>query len=379
MGIKVLHMLGGFGGGGIGMLLLNLQKKLPEHITFDYLASYPGIRDEEARHLGATIHFIPPEKWFPTHWAAFVGELVRKHRYDVVHIHRFPFGGNVLKAAKEAGARGLIAHSHALALRENIHWKSLCYSPYHYTINRYLLSRYATNIIGCSSDALRFLMGPLKNNPRCHVILNGVPIEYFAKKIGSNPKSELCERYEIPADAPVIGHLARLSPVKNQEFLLQIFELLVKRKQIDKAVLFIGGEGELRNELERKRNELLLQKQALLPGYCANAPELLINLFDCFVLPSKSEGLAVSIIEAVAAGLYVVCSDKIPKDVTETFPDRITVMSLSASLEHWAEAIEEAVHRRIPPEQGLELVRNSPMNFDYFAEQIIKIYDECQG
>jgi glycosyltransferase involved in cell wall biosynthesis len=112
-----------------------------------------------------------------------------------------------------------------------------------------------------------------------------------------------------------------------------------------------------------------------MPGLCTNAPELLGNLFDCFVLPSKAEGLPVSVIEAVAAGLYVVCSDTVTKDITGAFPDRITALPLSAPQELWAEAIEKAIEQRIPPEQGLELVRHSPMNFEHFADEIVKIYE----
>ena len=87
------------------------------------------------------------------------------------------------------------------------------------------------------------------------------------------------------------------------------------------------------------------------------------------------EGLPITIIEAVAAGLYVVCSDVITKDVTRAFPDRITALPLSAPLERWADAIEYAIQHRISPEQGLDLIRNSPMTFDNFANEIIKIYE----
>jgi glycosyltransferase involved in cell wall biosynthesis len=214
-------------------------------------------------------------------------------------------------------------------------------------------------------------MGPLTKNPKCRVILNGIPIETFAKKIGSTPKAELARRYGIPADAPVIGNFGRLDPVKNHVFLLQIFNRFASTL----AALFIGGEGPLRSTLEQKRDQLALRDRIFMPGQCTNAPELLGNLFDCFVLPSQAEGLPISMIEAVAAGLYVVCSDTITKDIAKVFPDRITALPLSAPPERWAEAVEQAIGQRIPPEQGLELVRHAPMNFDHFANEVIKIYE----
>ena len=383
--IKVLQILVCLGGGGVEMLLLNLQKKLPKHITFDYLVDYPDSRDKDAQALGSTVHVMPAEMRRPTHRSSLVGQLVREHRYDVVHFHRFAFGGNVLQAAKRAGAKVRIAHSHHTLLQESSFLKKLLYHPYHWTVNRWKLVQNATHIVGCSSDALRFLMGPLANRSKCRVILNGIPVDAFADKIGSTSKQELCQRFGMPADAPVVGNFGRLDPVKNHEFLLRIFDHLAGTPAnqhysagtpaaTSTSVLFIGGEGRLRSQLEQMRNQFFCRDRVFLPGLCTNAPELLGNMFDCFVLPSKAEGLPVSVIEAVAAGLYVVCSDTITQDITGAFPDRITVLPLSASPERWAEAVNYAIQQRISPDQGLELVRQSPMNFEHFAGEMIKIY-----
>ena len=376
--IKVLQVLVCLGGGGVETLLLNLQAKLPEQISFDYLVAHPDFRDKEARGYGSTVHVIPPEMQSPTRWATLVGQLVSEHRYDVVHFHRFAFAGTVLKAAKQAGARGRIAHSHRTNLQDESVGMRLCYLPYHWTMNRWLLMQHATHLVGCSSDALRFVTGPFTKNPKCRVVLNGILMDEFADKIGSTPKEGLCRRYGIPAEAPIIGNLNRLTSIKNHEFLLRVFETLVKRHQASPAVVFIGGEGPMRSKLEQDRDLFSLQDRVYMPGHCTNAPELLGRLFDCLVTPSKMEGLPITIIEAVAAGLYVVCSDAITQDVTRAFPDRITALPLSAPLERWADAIEHAIQQRIPPEQGLELVRNSPMNFNSFAEEMIKVYETVQ-
>jgi len=54
------------------------------------------------------------------------------------------------------------------------------------------------------------------------------------------------------------------------------------------------------------------------------------------------------------------------------------MLPLSAPLSRWAEAIVHAVRQRIPPAQGLELVRNSPMTFKYFTEEMIKVYEAAE-
>ncbi|MCL2742940.1 MAG: glycosyltransferase [Planctomycetaceae bacterium] len=377
--IKVLHVLVCLGGGGVETLLLNLQERLPEHITFDYLVAHPAFRDKEARAFGSTVHLTPPEMRSPTRWAAHVGQLVSEHHYAAVHFHRFAFGGSVLKAAKRAGARLLIAHRHSMHSVESF-LKNMLYYPYHWTINRWLLLRHATHIVGCSSDVLRLYMGPFAKHPKCRTVLNGIIVDTFADRAAAAPaKAELCKSYGIPPDTHIVGTFGRMDANKNHTFLLNVFDLLAKRNRNNlagtPAILFIGGEGLLRSQLEQERERLSLSDRVFFPGQCANVPESLSNLFDCFVLPSKTEGLPVSIIEAVAAGLHVVCSDVITKDLTDTFQDRITALPLSAPLERWADAIESAVQRRISPEQGLALIRNSPMTFDNFANEIIKIYE----
>jgi glycosyltransferase involved in cell wall biosynthesis len=375
--VKVLHVLVCLGGGGVETLLLNLQKLLSKHITCDYLVAHSDFRDKEAQELGSTVHLAPADMQHPTRWGTLVGRLVKEHRYDIVHFHRFAFSGNVMKAAKQAGAKGRIAHSHGSHMKSNesVFLKRLLYSPYHWTINRWQISQYATHIIGCSSDALRHLMGSYEKNPKCRVVLNGIPIEDFAKRIDTTTKAELCQRYGIPVDALVIGNLGRLEPVKNHEFLLRVFDVLKQRNQTEDSGLFIGGGGSLQLKLEQQRDMYSLQDSVTLPGHCTNVPELLGNLFDCFVTPSRMEGFGLNVVEAVAAGLYVVCSDNIPKDVTDAFPDRITTLPLSAPLECWAKAVEEAVQNRISPQQGLELVRNSPMTFQHFTEEMVGIYE----
>ena len=381
--IKVLQVMIYMEGGGNEALVVNLQKRLPPHITFDYVLAHPATRRSIVQELGATVHVMPPEMRSPLRWATYVEQLVREHRYDVVHFHRFAFSGNVMKAAKQAGAAGRIAHSHRTNSQDVALPMRWFYNTYHWTINRWLLAQHATNIVGCSGEALRFVMGSFDKTPKCRVVINGIQIDDFANNVGSTPKENISERYGIPAGATVIGNLARLEPVKNHEFLLRVFDTLVKRNKknlagtpaLNKVVMFIGGEGSLRAKLEHDRKQLSLQNRVFMPGYCTNVPELLGNFFDCFVTPTKMEGLPVSLIEAVAGGLHVVCSDVITKDITGAFPDRFTTLPLSAPLEHWAEAIEDAVQRRIPPEQGLELVRRSPMTFDHFAEEMIKIYE----
>ena len=113
------------------------------------------------------------------------------------------------------------------------------------------------------------MIGPFEKSPQCRVILNGIIMDMFAEKMkmGSILKTELCQHYGIPANAPVIGNFARLTSVKNHEFLLRVFDLLVKRSAANKSVVSIGGEGPMRSKLEQDRELYMLEKRIFMPGH----------------------------------------------------------------------------------------------------------------
>ena len=73
-------------------------------------------------------------------------------------------------------------------------------------------------------------------------------------------------------------------------------------------IYLICGRGVLKEYLERKIQELRLENKAKLLGYRRDVIEIL-KTADLFIFPSKREGLPVSVIEAMAAGLPVIASN----------------------------------------------------------------------
>jgi sugar transferase (PEP-CTERM/EpsH1 system associated) len=128
------------------------------------------------------------------------------------------------------------------------------------------------------------------------VIYNGVDTSRFARGPGAHGD----ERDEV-----VIGSVGRLAAVKNYQLLLHAVALL---PQDLRWRLVLIGDGPERDTLERIARELGVDARVSLLGYRDNVPELLREL-DVFVLPSISEGMSNTLLEAMAAGVAAIASD----------------------------------------------------------------------
>jgi len=127
------------------------------------------------------------------------------------------------------------------------------------------------------------------------MIDNGVPLEPFLR-IPSRP----CN-----GDF-VFGAVGRLVPMKDHLSLLEAFSI-VSRQHPD-CRLEILGDGPLRPALEAKIAALRLSEHVRLQGYSEDVPGFLTRV-HAFVLSSITEGLPLTVLEAMASGLPIVGTD----------------------------------------------------------------------
>jgi glycosyltransferase involved in cell wall biosynthesis len=109
----------------------------------------------------------------------------------------------------------------------------------------------------------------------------------------------------IPAEAPVVGSVTRLSKQKAPLVLLQALKMVAER--VPKGYFVIVGNGPLRQEVEARISQFGLTERLILTGIRRDIPDL-IAIFDVFALSSLWEGLPRVIPQAMAHGLPVVVS-----------------------------------------------------------------------
>ena len=175
----------------------------------------------------------------------------------------------------------------------------------------------------------------------------------------------------------MIGHVGRFMNPKNHTFIIDIFNQF--HKDHPNSYLMLVGEGELKTSIQDKVRTLGLEDYVIFTGLRSDVNELL-QAMDVFLFPSLYEGLPVSIIEAQAAGLPCLISDKVPIECKKT--DLVYQLSLEDSVNIWADKIHELSHiiRKDTYEEikqsGFDIVENAKWLENFYIELYKKALGE---
>lgn len=311
----------------------------PARVRMDFLVlgAGRGDYDAEIQRLGSRVIpcLLPPRSiGFPWRLRRVLAE---EGPYDVVHSHVLHFSGLVLALAARAGVPVRIAHAHmdSTALDRRAGAARRMYLA----IMKAAVRRNATHGFAVSDGAARALFGgSWREDARFRVVRCGLDFSaYRAPAEIASIRAEL----GVPRDAVVLGHVGRFDEWKNQAFLLPV--LAAARRREPKARLVLVGEGPLRGQVAGEARRLGLEAAVVFTGLRPDVPRLL-RAFDVFVFPSVYEGLPLAGLEAQAAGLPLVMSDHLTRELT-VLPELFTWVPLSAPPDAWAEAALASARR----------------------------------
>lgn len=237
---------------------------------------------------------------------AFISEFkhfLNKNNFTTIHIN----SSNALTAAyaarKSKTKPRTIFTVHGLSLLDKNYKKANWFKSFYLFYFKFFL-KFVDKLIFISQENQKQVEN-LKLAQKNHIIKNGIE----PKDIGllghheaqaqlssvANPKLHLNW-----IDSFSIGSVGRLSYQKNYDFLINIFPKILHI--IPNAKLIIIGEGEDRVKLTEMIKTNKLEKSVFLTGNITNAAKYL-PAFDLFMLPSRYEGLSITLIEALFAGL----------------------------------------------------------------------------
>lgn len=325
--IRVLHILQRMEAGGTQALLMNIYRKIDRtKVQFDFLVVYKEKQfyDDEIEKMGGHVYKLSfrEDLNLPKFQKDLAGFFAQHHEYKIVHCHAYTIGYFCLKAAKKAGIPVRIAHSHSNAAVHDVKLPLKL-------IMQKLFTIYSTDLFACSEEAGKFAF----KGKKFGIVQNAIDSQKFIADANIREKIRKALRVESKF---VVGHVGRMQPEKNHDFLIDVFAEIKKKKS--DAELILVGTGPLAEKVKSKVAEKGLSDCV---HFLRNRKDMnrIYQAMDVFVFPSLFEGLGIVAIEAQAAGVPIVCSEGLPPetDITPIYRKLL----LSDGKEKWANAALE--------------------------------------
>jgi len=159
-------------------------------------------------------------------------------------------------------------------------------------------------IVAVSHDARKMILNGSKiSHNKVVTILNGIDEEKYSARVNIIDKKR---SIGLSTEDLVIGIVARLAPEKDHNTLLDAFRLVLNNTHLN-IKLVIVGDGSLKEQMIKKSQLLSIDKNVIFLGERHDVPELLAT-FNLFVLSSTTEGISLTLLEAMAAGLPVIAT-----------------------------------------------------------------------
>lgn len=365
--IIVAQIMGKWVGGGVESVIMNYYRHLDHSkVQFDFICDEDSTRIpyDEIKKLGGRVFLVPKYQNLPKYLKA-LEKLFKENQYRIVHSNINTLSVFPLYAAKKSGVPIRISHSHSTSNPKE--WKRNLIK----NILRPFSKRYATDYFACSELAGRYLFGNKAfDQGEVKIIYNAIDIEKF--KFDEVARKKLRKELGIKDNTIVIGHVGRFVQQKNHTFLVDVFKEYHK-KNPDSKLLLVGS-GPLEDEIKKIVERLGLKDSVLFLGQ-RNDINKLYSAMDIFCLPSLYEGLPVVGIEAQAAGLPCVFSDKISDDIKIT--DSIKFIKLTDKLKEWSDEVTKIVNSKRPSTKSGKYTKDyniekavTSLEVEYFSKDI---------
>lgn len=372
--IRVLVISGDMDVGGIQNQLMHLLRNVDkQYFQIDFTSTKPdAFYRKEIETLGGRFLQIPEMRLYnPLPYCKVIYRIMKSGEYDIVHSHELFHSGIVLTISKVAGIPSRIVHAHNWEDRDDpTSSRSLVRTLYN-NIMRLAICKFSTSQVACSTWAAKFLYGEkVAVSNTCHLIYNSVDTSKFIDRYDQVESGEFCNEGWIN-----VLHVGRVTPVKNQIFLIQIAEELKRRNR--KIRILCAGDGD-KNYIE----ELLdLIKQKELKNYIQfigvrRDIDVLMRKASAFILPSKFEGMPLVLIEAQATGLPCLSADTFSPEVDFDL-GLIRWMKQEQGAKAWTDELELAVFKQRALKSDVEqAIKKKCFDSKMFAQKIMELY--CQ-
>ena len=381
---KVLHIIHGFGPGGVETWLLSAVKYLyhsPQlNLQFDFLLTggEPGIYDDEVKQHGSEIFYARYSNRSIFRFRKAFREIMERNKYVAVHDHQDFISGWHFLLAGSCLPHIRISHLH---------------NPYNFVHNyvvnpirrfsfeagRRLMAHYTTKITGTSNavmDEYGYDKGVFKEK-RVYPAYCGFDTNKFIFNEGA--KQKICNEFNWESSVRIALFAGRIglhsydtaANQKNPQFAFEVAKELVTNYP-GWRFLFVGYKGNTGDQME---NELLGKNMQHLIGFTGIRRDIaaIMSACDVFVFPSLWEGLGMVAVEAQCSGLNVIMSNTVPGEAI-ICDELVMIKSIHEGASAWANAIA-AIEVKRDRKKYADMIRHSHFSIENSVSCLIHLYE----
>ncbi len=368
--------------GGAQSHVRDLCQALQARVQFTIVIGGPveeSVLGRELTALGITVCPMPemleslnPLKLWPA--VQQLTELIRTHKPDLVHGHS-AIGGLVARVAAHRANIPAVYTVHGFGFKPEVPLVRRTASA----LAERMMARWTTQMICVSKYERDLAYGLAIDHERVHVIPNGIARLPKPEVEGTDGSSELSDETKQPsqqaASTPRLIMVSRMKSPKRHDLLLQALAKVRNTLGFELPVT-LAGDGPLSAELRAEAKTLNL-KNITWAGDVSNVSDLLAQ-HEVFVLLSDHEGMPITVLEAMRAGLCVLASN-LPGIREQIIPYQdgvLTTNTPDAVAEKLLQLVRDP-HLRKRLGRAAQQTFESAFAAEPMADRVLQVYRQC--
>ena len=367
MSVRILQICASLKkGGGVQTVLKNYYSYMNQkEYIFDFIVmgTEVGELEEWFENRGSRIYHITPRSLSFKKNTKELKQIIKDGNYDVVHCHQDYKSLIAIIISKIYGVKTRIVHCHQAFPKESVKGHMIR------ILSILMIKCFANVFIACGEYAAKWLYGErMLENGKVIILKNAIDLKNFA--FSKEKRNQI--RLELGLEKKlVLGNVARITEVKNHKLLVDVFARF--HRQNDQSVLLLVGDGELMDETKEYCIALGVSESVIFLGARSDVYELL-SAMDVFVLTSRSEGLALVIIEAQANKLPVICSPFVSREAGLQKNVLFLLEKDYENTEAWCSVIQKAFD--IGRMENAEVLTQAGYDIQQEVKKLEKIYEK---
>ena len=292
---RVLQVVLSLTPGGTEALVVEICRRLaPEFGVAVCCLDNEGEWAVDLQARGVEVNALRRRPGFRPQVGRAIAQFAKERQIDVLHCHQYsPFVYGCVAAALNRRLK-IVYTEHGRLSDARPSWKRRLVNPW--------LSRFDGSIVAVSHELREYMIEARFPPERVEVVHNGVAPA--AVPTGAD-RRRARQQLRLDDRAFVVATVARLDPVKDLMTLLEAFARV--RQRVASAQLLVVGDGPERDRLAARAAQPDLAGSVHMTGYRSDVRALLPAV-DVYTSSSISEGVSITILEAMAAGIPVVAT-----------------------------------------------------------------------